>query len=313
MFDFGPTIIKIHSSLSRGKNIDRKNFLELASLPFNGIRKKKKKFSQLSRYPTKRPPSNARHIVLHPFATKKKKGGPQFSLITVRERLVDNADRAGQALVIRLRRNPAAFLVGDHRVGRHPPSAYARAKKEGNPIWSKWSANWRERAARRQKSARPAPLQHPSKLVRTWAATRYSCGVDRAVPRGRFLFSLSPRGNGEQARVWRTLEASLARNSLSRDGQRKGKRFGFLPREKSEGGGGGGYRCNGRGQGAKAKVGVQKFRAYYCVSFREIKMLYRWLLVINNSIDTLFFEHWFSCSFYRIYRKILRDEILWGY
>lgn len=164
------------------------------------------------------------------------------------------------------------------------------------------------------------PLDRPRSNIR---ANSFGRGPQRDTPAAWIVrcpaaVSSSPsphvemESKRESGELWKW-RASLARNSLSRDGQRKGKRFGFLPREKSEGGGGGEYWCNGRGQGAKAKVGVQKFRAYYCVSFREIKMLYRWLLVINNSIDTLFFEHRSSCFFYRVYRKILRDEILWGY
>ena len=77
----------------------------------------------------------------------------------------NNADRAGQAsqAVIRLRRNPAAL-------SREMPRdatlrvACARAKKEGNPIWSKWSANWADRGR--------ALLDWPSTRVQTRSDVR---------------------------------------------------------------------------------------------------------------------------------------------
>lgn len=64
---------------------------------------------------------------------------------------------------------------------RERPSLYARAKKESNPIWSKWSANWAGRAAGESKNPPDQGPGHVSKLVRTWGATWYCCGTDHGL------------------------------------------------------------------------------------------------------------------------------------
>lgn len=142
---------------------------------------------------------------------------------------MNNADRAGQA-------GQAAGLSDCEGIRPRfswemdaegaPPSTRPRAKKEGNPIWSKWSANWTDRAARRQKSARPGPAC-------VWANS-FGRGPQRDTPAAwivrfprRFLFSpalgrTASGGNGERCcprKWWR-----FSREIL----ERKGKRFRFF-------------------------------------------------------------------------------------
>lgn len=167
------------------------------------------------------------------------------------------------------------------RVGRHPPSACARAKKEGNPIWSKWSANWTERAARRQKSARPAPL-----CIR---ANSFGRGPQRDTPAAWIVrclaaISSSPsrRGRIRAVEMESTGSGDVSREKFSLAWRResnereRGLRVSFLSRdgEKSEGGGGcriGVTREDGmRDEGTKAKVGKNFDRALFLV-FRAIR------------------------------------------
>lgn len=210
------------------------------------------------------------------------RGGAQFSLITLSERLVNNADRAGQAWVIRLRRNPAAFLVGDP-CGTPPSVRMCACQKRGEPDLKQMKCKL-NRARRETAEIRSTgPALHPSKLVRTWAATRYSCGVDRAVPRGDFLFSLStwPYSRGGNGVHWK--RRRLSREILSRVTarvERKGKRFAsFVPfsgwgeergRRRMS------YRCNERGRDERRRdegESWQKFRSSLipCVSSNTLK------------------------------------------